>query len=108
MFAFKYSRRPKTAALDLEGHLPEAVKDLRLAQVLDLQREITLRRHRGYVGTVQEVLVDGVSKRGEAIAGRTRSNKVVNFKGDGSLVGSTVMIKITSAGANSFFGELCG
>jgi len=108
LFAFKYSRRPKTAALELDGHLPEAVKDLRLAQVLELQREITLRRHQGYLGTVQDVLVDGVSKRGEALAGRTRGNKVVNFKGSGSLIGSTVMVKVTSASANSFTGELCG
>lgn len=107
LFAFKYSRRPGTAALDLDGHLPEAIKDLRLAQVLDLQREITDHRNKGAVGTIQEILVDGTSKRGETLAGRTRGNKVVNFRGDGSLVGTTVMVRITAAGANSFTGELC-
>lgn len=108
IFAFKYSRRPKTAALDFGGHLPEAIKDERLSQVLDLQRDITLRRNERSVGTVQEVLVDGGSKRGGALAGRTRGNKVVNFRGDASLLGSSIMVRITSAGSNSLAGELCG
>jgi tRNA-2-methylthio-N6-dimethylallyladenosine synthase len=107
IFAFKYSRRPNTAALKLTGHLPEDVKERRLSQLLALQREITIRKNREYVGSVQEVLVDGHSKKGGKITGRTRSNKVVNFSGPDSLIGSIVTVCIRSSGVNSLAGELC-
>lgn len=108
IFAFKYSKRPNTAALGLDGHLPESVKEQRLSQVLALQGEITIRKNRKYAGTVQEVLVDGRSKKGGKLTGRTRSNKAVNFSGPESLIGSIVNVRITSAGVNSFSGEACG
>ncbi len=107
IFAFKYSRRPGTAAVALSGHLPEQVKEQRLTEVLELQREITIRKNRAYVGSSQKILVDGHSKKGGKLAGRTRSNKVVNFAGEDRLIGSTVTVSIKSAGVNSLTGELC-
>ena len=41
IFAFKYSKRPGTAALKLTDHLPEDIKEKRLDRVLDLQKEIS-------------------------------------------------------------------
>jgi tRNA-2-methylthio-N6-dimethylallyladenosine synthase len=107
IFAFKYSRRPGTRALDLPGHLSEPLKDERLAEVFSVQGDITLRRNRRHIGTRQEVLVDGRSKRGGTLTGRTRGNKAVNFPGDDPLIGSLVQVRILSAGPNSFSGELC-
>ncbi len=107
IFAFKYSRRPGTAALKLSNHIPEKVKEARLTKVLDIQKGITTRKNNEYVGTTREILIDGYSKRGEMLTGRTRGNKVVNVKGSASSIGTLVRVKITSAGTNSFFGELC-
>ena len=107
IFAFKYSRRPNTPALALADHLPEPLKDERLAAVFSLQNDITLHRSRRHVGTVQEVLVDGRSRRGGDLSGRTRGNKVVNFPGNISLVGSLQQVRITASGPNSLSGELC-
>jgi tRNA-2-methylthio-N6-dimethylallyladenosine synthase len=107
IFAFKYSKRPGTAALKLSGHLPEQVKEARLACVLDLQKAITEKKNKALVGTVQEVLVDGHSKRGGTVAGRTRGNKSVNIDGPASLIGSLVRVKIISTGVNSLTGKIC-
>jgi tRNA-2-methylthio-N6-dimethylallyladenosine synthase len=107
IFAFKYSRRPNTRALVLDNHIPERIKDDRLARVFALQRAITLRRNRDHVGSVQEVLADGVSKRGGKVSGRTRGNKVVNFSGPAHLIGRLVNVRIIAAGPNSLTGELC-
>ncbi len=107
IFAFKYSRRPGTAALALPDHVPEAVKDERLSRVFALQQDITARKNERHVGTVQEVLVDGKSKKGDTISGRTRGNKVVNFPGLPDLIGSIVNVRILSAGQNSLTGERC-
>jgi tRNA-2-methylthio-N6-dimethylallyladenosine synthase len=107
IFSFKYSKRPGTAALKLTGHLPEEVKEARLARVLDTQQEISVRKNKEHVGTIKEVLIDGRSKRGGKLTGRTRGNRVVNVAGPESLMGSRVTVRITSAGVNSLSGEIC-
>jgi tRNA-2-methylthio-N6-dimethylallyladenosine synthase len=108
IFAFKYSQRPHTKALGLPGHLAEAVKEERLAQVLELQKGISLRKNELHIGSVQEVLVEGASKKGGMLTGRTPGNKAVNFIGPAHLRGSFVDLRITAAGPNSLSGELCG
>jgi tRNA-2-methylthio-N6-dimethylallyladenosine synthase len=107
IFAFKYSKRPGTAALELSGHLPEEIKEKRLEQVLALQKEISIQKNRDLIGTVQEVLLDGHSKKGGMITGRTRGNKSVNASAPSSLIGSLVRVRITSAGVNSLSGRIC-
>jgi tRNA-2-methylthio-N6-dimethylallyladenosine synthase len=107
IFAFKYSKRPGTAALKLNGHLPDDVKEKRLAQVLDLQGKMTFRSNEKLVNSVQEVLVDGFSKKGGTLSGRTRGNKAVNIDAPSSLIGSLVPVRIIAAGMNSLTGQLC-
>jgi tRNA-2-methylthio-N6-dimethylallyladenosine synthase len=107
IFAFKYSQRPHTKALGLPEHLADEVKEERLAQILELQKGISLQKNEQHIGSVQEVLVEGVSKKGGTLTGRTRGNKAVNFFGPAHLRGSFVDLRITSAGPNSLSGELC-
>ena len=107
LFAFKYSKRPNTKALDLPGHLPEQVREDRLEQVFSLQKDITLRKNRQHIASVQEVLVEGESKKGKTLTGRTRGNMAVNFAGPHHLKGSIVKVRISSAGPNSLSGDLC-
>jgi tRNA-2-methylthio-N6-dimethylallyladenosine synthase len=107
IFAFKYSKRPGTAALKLAGHVSEDIKEKRLHQVLSLQKEITIEKNKAQVGTVKEILIDGISKKGGKLTGRTRGNKVVNIAASSSLIGSLVSVTITSAGINSLTGQLC-
>lgn len=107
IFAFKYSQRPNTAALRLEGHVPEPVKEDRLEAVFDLQKPITRERNERHVGTVVEVLFEGASKRGGQLSGRTRGNKVVNAPGSASLAGKLAKVRVKRSGPNSLSGELC-
>ena len=58
------------------------------------------------VGTVQRILVDGVSRKSELqMSGRTENNRVVNFTGDKTLSGLFVDVTITEAYRNSLQGE---
>ncbi len=107
IFAFKYSQRPGTAALRLSGHLPEEIREKRLEEVLALQKEISEKKNRDHIGTKREILIDGFSKKGGALTGRTRGNRVVNVEADASLIGSLVTVRITAAGANSLTGQIC-
>ncbi len=107
IFAFKYSQRPGTAALGLPGHLPDEVKEKRLDRVLAMQKDMSLQKNRDHVGTKKEILIDGYSKKGGMLTGRTRGNRTVNVAADAALIGSLAMVRITSAGANSLTGQIC-
>jgi tRNA-2-methylthio-N6-dimethylallyladenosine synthase len=107
IFAFKYSARPGTAALKLPDHIAEDEKEKRLTRVLALQKGITLENNKKQVDTVKEILIDGFSKRGGKLTGRTRGNKVVNVEGAAGIIGSLARVKIVAAGANSLTGQIC-
>lgn len=106
-YSFIYSKRPGTPAADLPDDTPEEVKKDRLKRLQDQLNHNAQIISRQMVGTVQRILVDGTSKKDDTVlAGRTENNRIVNFKGDLSLIGQLVDIKITEALANSLRGEL--
>ncbi len=109
VFSFKYSARPNTPALELDGHLPEQEKGRRLSILQEKQRAIQLRRNSQWIGRVVEVLVEGLNPATGQWIGRTTENRVVNFAADKlngeSLLGRYVHVRVTRAGPNSLAGE---
>lgn len=106
-FSFKYSVRPGTVAERLEDKVPESIKRKRLLSVQKLQEMHTLEKNHALKGTVEEVLVDGLSKNSPTdITGRTKTNRIVNFEGDRKLIGEKVYVRICDAYIHSLRGEL--
>lgn len=106
-FSFVYSPRPGTPAVELADDTPQEVK---LKRLMRLQKQIeaqALAISQAMVGSVQRVLVEGVSKKdpGE-LAGRTDNNRVVNFVGNPRLIHHFVEVRITSALPHSLRGEI--
>jgi len=106
LFSFAFSARPETDATRYRDTLTRREKQERLDRLQSLQRSMTMEISRGFVGTVQEVLVEGTSRRGDQLFGRTSGNRVVNFPGDRSLTGSMVRVTIREALPNSLLGEM--
>ncbi len=107
IFAFKFSPRPGTKAAEMENAVPDLLKSQRLAEILSLQDEITLNKNKKLEGLIEEVLLEGSGKAGnDKIAGRTRTNKIVNLKGDDSSKGIMVNVRIVKALRHSLEGEL--
>jgi tRNA-2-methylthio-N6-dimethylallyladenosine synthase len=127
VFAFKYSDRPDAPAAKFNGKLDETEKNRRLQILLDLQETITRNKHRLLIGSIQDVLVEGPSKKQAAPdgadtgadngatqwSGRAASNKIVNFGyeaappcGEGDLTGRMVRTKIEKAYSHSLLGTL--
>jgi tRNA-2-methylthio-N6-dimethylallyladenosine synthase len=50
--------------------------------------------------------VEGVSRRGDQLFGRTSGNRVINFSGDSALIGSIICVNVTRAFQNSLLGEI--
>ena len=108
LFSFKYSDREGTPAAKMPDKISKSVKVSRLKRLQDLQNSITLKKNRHLEGRQLSVLVEGTSKKGGQLTGRTGSNKVVNFDGDNHLVGKLVEVTIQESYLNSLKGELTG
>jgi tRNA-2-methylthio-N6-dimethylallyladenosine synthase len=106
LFSFKYSDREGTPAAKMEGKIPEPEKLGRLALLQELQRKITLKKNRELIGKNLEVLVEGTSKKGKGLTGRTDTNKVVNFIDDKRYINKLINVTIKRASFNSLWGEL--
>lgn len=106
-FSFIYSARPGTPAAELADDTPQ---DIKLERLMRLQKRIDALAQavsQSMVGTVQRVLVEGVSKKGEGeLAGRTDNNRVVNFAGHPRLVNRFIDVRIVSAMPHSLRGEV--
>ena len=107
VFSFKYSDRRGTAALDLPGRVPEAEKTQRLKALQALQDRHTQEKNTALEGSVQEVLVEGRSRNSaQDLTGRTRSWRIVNFKGDMGLIGRKVSLEIIRGYLHSLWGKM--
>ena len=97
VFMFIYSRRVGTPGDRMENQVPEEIKHERFNRLKELVESQIAENNKKYIGTIQKVLVEGVSKtNNEFLTGRTDSNKVVNFVGCEEMIGNMVDLKIVS------------
>ncbi|HQW59868.1 MAG TPA: tRNA (N6-isopentenyl adenosine(37)-C2)-methylthiotransferase MiaB, partial [Thermomonas sp.] len=108
-FSFIYSRRPGTPAADLEDNVADADKHARLARLQAHINGHSLALSRAMVGSIQQVLVTGVSRRdANELTGKTENMRQLNFAGDPRLIGQFVPVVVTEALPNSLRGRLAG
>ena len=107
IFSFIYSRREGTPAAKLDFVLTDEEIHKNFDRLLEVQNAISLKKNKEYVGRIERILVDGASKTNpDVLAGRCDSSKIVNFKGDESLIGKYIDVRITEAHTWSLNGEL--
>ena len=106
-FSFIFSPRPGTPAANLHDDTPHDVK-LRRLQTLQAAINANIARiSESRLGTVQRILVEGVSKRDDSeLMGRTECNRVVNFVGQSGLAGCLVDVRITETRTYTLRGEV--
>jgi tRNA-2-methylthio-N6-dimethylallyladenosine synthase len=110
-FSFLYSSRPGTPAAELSDDTPAALKTERLMRLQKRIDELAQAVSQAMVGTVQRVLVEGLSKKSDnELAGRTDNNRIVNFAGGSThsarLIHRFIDVRITSALPHSLRGEI--
>jgi tRNA-2-methylthio-N6-dimethylallyladenosine synthase len=104
-FTFVFSPRRGTEAADMADQVPHAVKRERMERLVQLVQRRAQERSDRFVGTEQEVLVEGPSRTDAArLRGRTRHNKTVNFDGVAK-PGELARVRITSATSTTLAGE---
>ncbi|MEK8053478.1 tRNA (N6-isopentenyl adenosine(37)-C2)-methylthiotransferase MiaB [Ideonella sp. DXS22W] len=109
-FSFVFSPRPGTPAANLHDDTPQELKLARLQQLQALLETNVQRISASRVGTVQNILVEGPSRKNAAeLMGRTECNRIVNFDGgphSARLVGQLIDVTITEARPHSLRAEV--
>ena len=106
-YSFIYSARPGTPAANYPDDISMAVKEQRLQRLKTRLNEMTMAISQSMIGTVQSVLVEGVSKKNPLhLTGRTENNRVVNFAAHPRLIGQFVDVMIAEALPNSLRGRM--
>ena len=106
-FSFVFSPRPGTPAAEMADETPAEIKTARLMRLQKRIDELARAVSESMVGSVQRVMVEGVSKKnGHELAGRTDNNRIVNFAGAPRLINSFAEVRITAALPHSLRGEV--
>ena len=109
-FMFAYSERPGTlAARKLPDDVPEEKKKERLREIIALQQEHSLLRNQQHIGRIEEVLIEGPSKRSDDYwMGRNTQNTVVVFPKEQYKIGDFVDVKIADCTSATLLGTAVG
>ena len=106
-FTFIYSPRKGTPAAKMEDNVSKETKVRRFQELVKHLEKGIEEHSNSMIGKTFDVLVDGVSKTDEnMLSGYTEENKLVHFKGDVSLVGTIVKVKINESHTYSMIGEI--
>ena len=105
-FSFIYSKRPGTIASSFPDDVSVETKKKRLAIVQERLNSNTEEISKSMIGSIQKVLVEGFSKKGNTLSGRTENMRTAHFEGGEELIGQIVSVRILDGIANSLTAEL--
>ena len=111
---FPYSLEPGTPAEKMDGHLPEEVKQARVAGIMEVQQRIAFDFAQKQIGAEQTVLIDGPDPefanhfRGRTTADSPDIDCEVRVKGKNLQPGDFVTAKITAADGYDLVGKTIG
>jgi tRNA-2-methylthio-N6-dimethylallyladenosine synthase len=109
-FMFAYSERPGTlAAKKMPDDVPHPIKKRRLQEIIDLQQKHSLYRTQQHLGKVEEVLIEGTSKKDpNQWKGRNTQNTVIVFPKEHYKLGDFVNIKVEDCTSATLKGTAVG
>jgi len=106
-FIFKYSPRKGTKAYELEDTVAQSEKLRRNNELLEVQRQISFKKNKTYIGRHEKALVYAPSKKKKnELKAKTIYDREVVFPGDRSIIGSIVVLELCDIINQTFIGRL--
>lgn len=106
-FTFIYSKRTGTPAAAMENQVPADEVQKQFNRVLTAVQEIANEQAGTLTGQVLDVLVEEINEHDTSlVTGRLSNNTLVHFKGDESLIGFVVNVRLKEAKGFYYFGEI--
>ena len=107
-YTFVFSPRPGTEAASFtDRFVPAEVVAERFERLRVVVERSALLRHEARVGWVEEVVVEGPSRKDpEVLTGRTRQNKLVHFAAAPLAPGTFARVRVTGAAPHHLRGDL--
>lgn len=107
-YMFYYSERPGTLAQrKYDDNITLETKKRRLSEIINKQKEHSLKRNNLSIGNRYKVLIEGNSKKSnDYLKGRTSENKVVIFPKRKSRNNLYVDVEIKTCNSATLFGEI--
>lgn len=107
MFTFIYSKRVGTPAAAMPDPYTREEKQRHFDRLMEISNRISGEKHKEYEGKTLRVLVDGETGRDEYnLSSRTNGGRLVHLKGDKSLIGQFIEVKIISSNTWALYGEI--
>ena len=106
MFTFIYSKRVGTPAASMPDPYSREEKQVHFDALTATANRISAEKHKEYEGKTVRVLVDGETGREEYnLSSRTNGGRLVHLKGDTSLIGQFINVRITASNTWALYGE---
>jgi tRNA-2-methylthio-N6-dimethylallyladenosine synthase len=107
IYAFKFSSRKGTRAVQMSDYVSEEIKSHRLSEILSVQDTISTRKNKSLEGTIQEVLIEGPHETDDKkLTGRTRTNKIVHIPNGSLFNGRLINVEIIKGMQHSLEGKI--
>lgn len=105
-FTFIYSKRTGTPAAVMPNQVAKEDIKVWFDEVLSLVQECARKRTAMLEGMIADVLVEGLNEQDVSlVTGRMSNNTLVHFKGDASLIGTIVNVKLKECKGFYYIGE---
>jgi len=106
-FTFIYSKRTGTPAAAMENQVPADEVQKQFNRVLEAVQQTANEQAGTLTGQILDVLVEEINEHDSSlVTGRLSNNTLVHFKGDESLIGKIVNVKLQEAKGFYYFGEI--
>ncbi len=107
MFTFIYSKRVGTPAAEMPDPYTREDKQRHFDRLTEVANRISGEKHKEYEGKTVKVLVDGETGKEEYnLSSRTNGGRLVHLRGDKSLIGQFIQVKIVSSNTWALYGEI--
>ncbi|XMD35111.1 MAG: tRNA (N6-isopentenyl adenosine(37)-C2)-methylthiotransferase MiaB [Candidatus Karelsulcia muelleri] len=107
-YMFIYSPRKLTYAFKkFNDNVSLTRKKRRLTEIINLQRKHSYYRLKKSIGKIQEILIEGISKKSiNYFYGRNSGNDIVIFNKKNSKIGNLIKVKINNCTSATLIGEI--